>query len=141
MREALRASRKNDENRNDKQRGIGLENVNEEKRQAKHELTGAEVVGVRDLVNVQDGAVVSRTLLKRGGGVVTLFAFDEGQALSQHTTTFDAVVHVLEGEAEIQVSGKNARVSAGEMILLPANQPHAVRASCRFKMLLTMIRP
>ena len=121
--------------------GLGREKVNEEKKQAKHELAGAEVVGVCDLVNVQDGAVVSRTLLKRGGGVVTLFAFDEGQALSEHTTTFDAVVQVLEGEAEIQVSGKNVRVNAGEIILLPANQPHAVKASSRFKMLLTMIRP
>jgi quercetin dioxygenase-like cupin family protein len=121
--------------------GLGREKVNEEKKQAKHELAGAEVVGVRDLVDVQDGAVVSRTLLKRGGGVVTLFAFDEGQALSEHTTTFDAFVEVLEGEAEIQVSGKNVRVNAGEIILLPANQPHAVKASSRFKMLLTMIRP
>ena len=120
---------------------LGLEKMNEEKKQAKHELAGAEVVGVRDLVNMQEGAVVSRTLLKRGGGVVTLFAFDEGQALSEHTTTFDAVVQVLEGEAEIQVSGKAAHVNAGEMILLPANQPHAVKASGKFKMLLTMIRP
>jgi quercetin dioxygenase-like cupin family protein len=121
--------------------GLGREKVNEEKKQAKRELAGAEVVGVCDLVNVQDGVVVSRTLLKRGGGVVTLFAFDEGQALSEHTTTFDAVVQVLEGDAEIQVSGKAVRVNAGEIILLSANQPHAVKASSRFKMLLTMIRP
>src|SRR5580704_16653491 len=113
---------------------LGLEKMSEEKKQAKHELAGAGGVGGRELVNVEGGAGVRR-------GVVTLFAFDEGQALSEHTTTFDAVVQVLEGEEEIQVSGKAARVNAGEIILLPANQPHAVKASRKFKMLLTMIRP
>jgi quercetin dioxygenase-like cupin family protein len=115
--------------------------MDDAKMQAKHELAGAEVVSFRDLVNTQDGSVVSRTLLKRGGGVVTLFAFDEGQALSEHTTIFDAVVQVLEGEAEIRVMGKPLVVEAGEAILLPSNQPHAVKAISKFKMLLTMIRP
>ncbi|HEY2458187.1 MAG TPA: cupin domain-containing protein [Candidatus Acidoferrum sp.] len=115
--------------------------MDEAKMQAKHELAGAEVVSFPDMVNLQEGSVVSRTLLKRGGGVVTLFAFDEGQALSEHTTIFDAVVEVLEGEAEIRILGKPSVVKAGEAILLPSNQPHAVRAISKFKMLLTMIRP
>jgi quercetin dioxygenase-like cupin family protein len=92
------------------------------------------------LAGYQEGAVVSRTLLKRAGGTITLFAFDEGQALSEHTAPFDAVAHVLEGDAEITIAGTPLRVSAGEMVLMPANQPHAVNARTRFKMLLTMIR-
>ena len=88
----------------------------------------------------QDGAVVSRTLLKRAGGTITLFAFDEGQSLSEHTAPFDAVAHVLEGHADISISGTPLRVSAGEMVLMPANQPHALHAPTRFKMLLVMMR-
>ena len=92
------------------------------------------------LAGYQDGAVVSRTLLKRAGGTITLFAFDEGQGLSEHTAPFDAVAHVLEGEAEITIAGTPLTATTGELVLLPANQPHAVRARMRFKMLLTMIR-
>jgi len=92
------------------------------------------------LVGYQEGAVVSRTLLKRAGGTITLFAFDEGQSLSEHTAPFDAVSHVLEGEADITVAGTSHSVSTGEMVLMPANQPHAVHARTRFKMLLTMVR-
>jgi quercetin dioxygenase-like cupin family protein len=92
------------------------------------------------LAGYQDGAVVSRTLLKRAGGTITLFAFDEGQGLSEHTAPFDAVAHVLEGEAEITIAGTPLRATTGELVLLPANQPHAVHARTRFKMLLTMIR-
>ncbi len=92
------------------------------------------------LTAYQDGAVVSRTLLKRAGGTITLFAFDEGQSLSEHTAPFDAVAHVLEGEVDITIAGISHTVSAGEMVLMPANQPHAVSARTRFKMLLTMIR-
>jgi quercetin dioxygenase-like cupin family protein len=88
----------------------------------------------------QEGAVVSRTLLKRAGGTLTPFAFDEGQSLSEHTAPFDAVAHVLEGEADITIAGTPLTVSSGEMVLMPANQPHAVHARPRFKMLLTMIR-
>jgi quercetin dioxygenase-like cupin family protein len=84
--------------------------------------------------------VVSRTLVKRGTGTVTLFAFDEGQELSEHTAPFDALVQVLDGEAEITISGNAIRARAGEAVLMPANQPHALRAVARFKMLLTMIR-
>ena len=92
------------------------------------------------MVAYQDGAVVSRTLLKRAGGTMTLFAFDEGQSLSEHTAPFDAVAHVLEGEAGITIAGTLHTVSPGEIVLMPANQPHAVQARTRFKMLLTMIR-
>jgi quercetin dioxygenase-like cupin family protein len=100
----------------------------------------AEGVRLTDLVNYQEGSVVSRTIVKRSTGTVTLFAFDDDQGLSEHTAAFDAVAHLLEGEAEITVSGKPMRVKAGEAVLMPANQPHALKALSRFKMLLTMIR-
>src|SRR6188508_2164024 len=92
------------------------------------------------LVGYQEGAVVSRILLKGAGGTLTLFAFDVGQALSEHTAPFDAMVHVLEGEAEVTIAGITLKASAGESVLMPANQPHAIHAPTRFKMLLTMIR-
>jgi quercetin dioxygenase-like cupin family protein len=104
------------------------------------EMPGAEPVAPLALAGYQEGAVVSRTLLKRGGGTVTLFAFDEGQSLSEHTTPFDAIAHVLEGEARITIAGAPLTLRAGDMVLMPANQPHAVHAPARFKMLLTMIR-
>lgn len=92
------------------------------------------------LVDYQKGAVVSRTVVKKATGTVTLFAFDEGQELSEHTAPFDALVHVLDGEGEFRISGKPHRVAADGLLLLPANQPHAVRATRRFKMMLVMIR-
>ena len=101
---------------------------------------GAQVVRVTELVSYQDGAVVSREIVKNPTGNVTLFAFDEGQGLSEHTAPFDALVQVVEGETEIMISGQPHRLQGGEMILLPANQPHALRALNRFKMILTMIR-
>jgi quercetin dioxygenase-like cupin family protein len=107
---------------------------------SKREIPIAEVVRLIDLVNYQEGAVVSRTLVNRPTGTVTLFAFDEGQGLSEHTAPFDALAHLLEGEAEIVVSGKPLRTTAGEAVLMPANQPHSLKALSRFKMLLTMIR-
>jgi quercetin dioxygenase-like cupin family protein len=99
-----------------------------------------EVVRLVDLVNYQEGAVVSRTLINRATGTVTLFAFDEGQGLSEHTAPFDALAHLLEGEAEIVVSGKALQTKAGEAVLMPAHQPHSLKAPTKFKMLLTMIR-
>ena len=108
--------------------------------QNKGEMPVAEGVRLTDLVNYQEGSVVSRTIVKRATGTVTLFAFDDGQGLSEHTAAFDAVAHLLEGEAEIMVSGKPLRVTAGEVVLMPANQPHSLKALSRFKMLLTMIR-
>jgi len=114
--------------------------MSSEKRQNKGEMPVAEGVRLTDLVNYQEGSVVSRTIVKRSTGTVTLFAFDDDQGLSEHTAAFDAVAHLLEGEAEITVSGKPMRVTAGEAVLMPANQPHALKALSRFKMLLTMIR-
>jgi quercetin dioxygenase-like cupin family protein len=93
-----------------------------------------------DLVSYQQGAVVSRIVVKRDTGNVTLFAFDAGQELSEHTTPYDALVHVVEGETEITIAGTPHRVRAGDLLILPANRPHAVKAVSRFKMLLTMIR-
>jgi quercetin dioxygenase-like cupin family protein len=103
-------------------------------------IPAAEAAAVQELVEYQAGAVVSRQIVKQEKGNVTLFAFDTGQELSEHTAPFDALVHVLEGEVEITISGKPIRTRAGEMVLMPANQPHALRAVSRFKMLLTMIR-
>lgn len=84
--------------------------------------------------------MVSREIVRKPTGNVTLFAFDEGQGLSEHTAPFDALVQVVEGEAEIIISGQSHRVQGGEMILMPAGQPHALKAPSRFKMILTMIR-
>src|SRR6187401_1853070 len=104
------------------------------------ELPIAERIPSLDLIAYQDGAVVSRTLLKRASGTVTLFAFDRGQGLSEHTAPFDALVHVLDGEAEIVIAGTSHQVAAGDLMLMPANQPHALTARTPFKMLLTMLR-
>jgi len=105
-----------------------------------YELPAAAPIPSLGLAGYQEGAVVSRTLLKRVGGTITLFVFDEGQSLSEHTAPFDAVAQVLDGEAEITIAGTPLKVAAGEIVLMPANQPHAVTARTRFKMLLTMIR-
>jgi quercetin dioxygenase-like cupin family protein len=111
-----------------------------EPKKDQNQMPGAKVVRVGDLVNYQEGAVVSRTLVKHQTGTVTAFAFAAGQGLSEHTAAYDALVQMIEGLAEITVAGKPSRVEAGEAILLPANQPHAVTAITPFKMLLTMIR-
>jgi len=103
------------------------------------ELAG-EVVNVARLLDYQEGAIVSRTIIDKKTGTVTVFAFDEGQGLSEHTAPFDALVSVLEGEAIVTISGADSRVSAGEMIVMPADKPHSLRAAKRFKMLLVMIR-
>jgi quercetin dioxygenase-like cupin family protein len=103
-------------------------------------LPGSQVAQILELVNYQDGAVVSREVVKKPTGSVTLFAFDEGQSLSEHTAPFDALVQVLEGEAEISINGNLHRLHDGEMILMPAREPHALHAITRFKMILTMIR-
>jgi len=104
------------------------------------ELPVAEQVRPLDLIAYQEGAVVSRTLLRRPTGTVTVFAFDQGQGLSEHTAPYDALVHVLEGDADVTIAGKMFRMSVGEMIVMPAHQPHALTARTSFKMLLTMIR-
>lgn len=99
-----------------------------------------EVRRLVDLADYQEGSVVSRTIIRKKTGTVTFFAFDEGEGLSEHTTSFDALVYVLEGEAEITISGKTLSLKAAEMVLMPAGDPHALKATKKFKMILTMIR-
>ena len=100
----------------------------------------SEILDLTAMAAYQTGAVVSRQVSKAAGGNVTLFAFDEGQELSEHTAPFDALVHVLDGEAEIKISGQLYQLKAGEGIIMPANAPHALFARKKFKMLLTMIK-
>jgi quercetin dioxygenase-like cupin family protein len=107
--------------------------------QALEKLTG-QAIRLVELADYQEGSVVSRTIIDKKTGTVTFFAFDERQGLSEHTAPFDALVYLLEGEAEIVISGKPIRLTDGEMVIMPANRPHAVRAAKRFKMILTMIR-
>jgi quercetin dioxygenase-like cupin family protein len=99
----------------------------------------SEILNMAALVDYQAGSIVSRQLVKEKGGNITIFAFDKGQELSEHTTPYDALVHILDGEATIIISGKSFLLSTGEGILMPSNIPHAVKAVARFKMLLTMI--
>ena len=93
-----------------------------------------------DLVDYRDDSVVSREIMNKKTGTVTLFAFAAGQGLSEHTAPFDALVQLLDGEADITISGKTLRLKKGGMVIMPANQPHALKAVSRFKMILTMIR-
>ena len=93
-----------------------------------------------DLVAYQKASIVSKTLIEKKTGTVTLFAFDQGQGLSEHTAPFDAMVCVLDGVAEITIDGNPRTVRQGEMLVMPANKPHALKAVERFKMMLTMIR-
>jgi quercetin dioxygenase-like cupin family protein len=93
-----------------------------------------------ELAAYQEGSVVSRQVTKAEAGNVTLFAFDAGQELSEHTAPYDALVHILDGEAEVRISGVSYALTAGDAIVMPANEPHALKAVTRFKMLLTMIR-
>jgi quercetin dioxygenase-like cupin family protein len=100
----------------------------------------SEILQMAELVAYQDGSVVSRQVTKTEAGNVTLFAFDKDQELSEHAAPFDALVYVLDGETEIKISGKPYHLKAGDAIIMPADEPHAVRALQKFKMLLTMIR-
>ena len=104
------------------------------------ENVSAQPLRLVDLIEYQEGSVVSRTIIDKETGTVTLFAFDKGQGLSEHTAPFDALVHTLDGEVEVTISGKTFPLKKGEMIIMPANKPHALKATKRFKMLLTMIK-
>ena len=117
-----------------------IEEAMQQNTKAKRSMLVAETAKVADLVSYQEGSIVSREIVKKPTGTVTVFAFDEGQGLSEHTAPFDALVLVLEGEAEITIAGKLHRLQTGEMILMPAQQPHALKAMQRFRMILTMIR-
>lgn len=109
---------------------MGTESVNEK----------AKVIDLAGLIECQDGSVVSRQLIKKESGGVTLFAFSKGEGLSEHTAPFDALVYVLDGEAEVVIREKPHIVKTGQMIIMPANIPHRLRALGNFKMLLVMIR-
>ena len=100
----------------------------------------AKASNLSGLIEYQEGSVVSRTIIDKKTGTVTLFAFDENQGLSEHTAPYDAMVYVLEGEVEVTISGKPIRLKMGEMTIMPANHPHALTAKTKFKMLLTMIK-
>ncbi|MGB7063045.1 MAG: cupin domain-containing protein [Candidatus Zixiibacteriota bacterium] len=110
-----------------------------------NEQTGAgkgepQVMSLAERVEYQKDSIVSGEIIKKKTGTVTLFAFDQGQGLSEHTTPFDALVYIVDGEAEITISGKPYRLTAGEIIMMPADEPHALNAVKKFKMLLVMIR-
>lgn len=115
------------------------EKKTEAKKPKSPSLKGRVLKGA-SLVKMQKGTVVSREILKKKTGTVTLFAFDAGQGLSEHTAPYDALVVAIEGEVKITISGKSHRVKAGEMIIMPANDPHALLALAPFKMMLVMIR-
>jgi len=112
----------------------------EKKGQASREELLGKVLSLKDLVAYQDGTVASRMIISREAGNITLFSFDEGEGLSEHTAPFDAVVTILEGECEVWVAGETHTLREGETIIFPANRPHALSAVTRFKMMLTMIR-
>lgn len=99
----------------------------------------SQILHIAEMVNYQDGSVVSRQITKTEAGNVTLFAFDIDQGLSEHTAPFDALVHILEGEADVKISGELFHLKTGDAIIMPAHEPHALKAIQRFKMLLTMI--
>jgi quercetin dioxygenase-like cupin family protein len=99
-----------------------------------------KVLKVEDLIEYQEGSVVSREIIRKDTGTVTIFAFDKGEGLSEHTAPFDAMVQIIDGKAEITISGKKNVLEKGEMIIMPANEPHALKALEKYKMVLTMIR-
>lgn len=100
----------------------------------------AQAIKLTDLVDYQEGSIVSRTIIDKETGTLTLFAFGEGQGLSEHTAPFDAVVYLLDGEAGVTLSGKTLCLKSGEMVIMPANEPHSLKAIKSFKMLLMMIK-
>jgi len=104
------------------------------------ENLAAQALNLADLISYQEGSVVSRTIIDKKAGTVTLFAFDAEQGLSEHTAPYDALVYILDGEADVIISGKAVRLKKGEMTIMPANESHALTAITRFKMLLTMVR-
>ena len=100
----------------------------------------ATILPIGEMINYQEGSIVSRVILKSEAGNVTLFAFDMGQELSEHRAPYDALVHVLDGQVEVRISGKPYLLKSGEAIIMPANEPHALKAVSKFMMLLTMIK-
>ncbi|MBT5868061.1 MAG: cupin domain-containing protein [Nitrospinaceae bacterium] len=105
----------------------------------KNELEKEVPVDLKNHISYAEGSVVSKTLVNKKTGTLTLFAFDGGQGLSEHTAPFDAVVQILDGQAELTIGGQKTKIQTGELVIMPANIPHAVHAPQKFKMLLTMI--
>ena len=99
-----------------------------------------QVLTLKKIINYQEGSVVSREIIKKETGTLTLFAFDKGQGLSEHTAPFDALVNIIDGHAEVIIAGKQFIVNEGEMIIMPANRPHSIQAKEKFKMLLVLIK-
>ncbi|MCR4393627.1 MAG: cupin domain-containing protein [Dehalococcoidales bacterium] len=114
--------------------------MEQKKKAVSSETLLAKAASMNNLINYQEGSVVSRTLIDQPAGTVTLFAFAEGQGLSEHTAPFDALVYVFDGEVEITIAGKPLSLKAGDITIMPANQPHALKAIQPFKMMLVMIR-
>jgi len=108
--------------------------------QSKKAVAKIQVVKMIDLAVYQEGSIISRTIIDKKAGTVTLFAFDEEQGLSEHVAPYDALVCILDGEAEVTISGKVYHLKEGEIILMPANKPHALKAVKRFKMMLIMVK-
>lgn len=113
--------------------------MEQDKKQAGRDLV-AKAIRLVDMVDYQQASVVSRTVIDKKVGTATLFAFDQGQGLSEHTAPYDALVYIIDGEAEVTISGKAICAREGEMVIMPANEPHDLRAVKQFKMMLVMIR-
>lgn len=107
---------------------------------AEKEEIKARVLSAKELVGYQEGSVVSREIVKGDTGTVSVFAFDEGEGLSEHTAPFDALVHVLDGEVEVTIAGNPLHLGEGEIVIMPAGSPHSLKALSRFKMVLTLIK-
>ncbi len=103
-------------------------------------MSSPEVLNVNDIIQYQEESIVSKLLVNKDTGTITFFAFDEGQGLSEHTAPFDAIAQIIDGNAEIIISGEKFNMRAGEMIIMPANEPHALTATTKFKMMLIMIK-
>jgi quercetin dioxygenase-like cupin family protein len=116
------------------------EQLSENQNEINYEELIAKTIKLISLINYQPGSIVSRTIIDKEAGTVTLFAFDKGQGLSEHKAPYDAMVYALDGEADITISGNPLRVKMGEMVIMPANEPHALKAIKKFMMLLIMIR-
>ncbi len=112
---------------------------NEKQREVTNKLAGVSL-NLSNIIAYQEDSVVSKTIINKDTGSVTLFAFSEGQGLSEHTAQFDALVYILEGESEITISGKPIQVKEGDMVIMPADKPHSLKAVKKFKMLLVMIK-
>ena len=104
------------------------------------QITVGQAIDLANLIDYASGSVISRTLVKNDAGTITIFAFDEGQGLSEHSAPFDAIVYILDGQAELIIGGKTVKTTTGQLVIMPADVPHAVRAPARFKMLLPMLK-